>query len=103
MPRVETDKDPEEKPEAKKQEVGGGERDQQKRKGNPEKAPSMDPPVIQPSSRVDDHDLENQGRQQAEIGEQADLGISVDNGLLAVKDREGHRNRNGSRIIEAVE
>jgi hypothetical protein len=59
----------------------------------------MNEPIIQPPGRVDDQDLEKESGQQSEVGEQTDLGISLDDRLLTVKDRENHRNRDRGGVI----
>ena len=49
-----------------------------------------------------DHDLEKKCDQQAEVGQDADMRIFLDDELLDEQDRENHRNDHCGGIVERM-
>jgi hypothetical protein len=51
---------------------------------------------------IGDHDLKEKCSQQAEVGNDADVGVIFDYELLAEKKRENHRNDHCGSVVECM-
>ena len=80
-----------------------GEGDEGHRGADAQAADEHEPPVFVAEGEADGEELNDERHEQAEVGEEPDLGIARDEELLAVENGEDHRGDDRGRVGQRVE
>ncbi len=95
---IEAGRDPEEEEEEKQGGERPGERDQGHRRADAEPAREEEGPVFVFVGDADDEELDEDRRDETEVGQQADLGVARDEELPVVEDGKDRGDDDSGRV-----